>query len=54
MNLELPFAVETSPELDEYLAAVDRALDALFLDDVQETVETLREARTAGAEPAAA
>lgn len=53
MNLELPFDPIAPSELDELLAAIDRELDALFLDDVQQTVEALRSERDAGAEAAA-
>ncbi len=41
MNLELPLSEPGSPELDEVLARIDRELDALFLDDVTETLERL-------------
>jgi len=41
VNLELPLPEPSSPELDEYLARIDRELDALFLDDVTETLERL-------------
>lgn len=59
MNLELPFMQADTSELDEYLARVDRDLDALFLDDVAGTLEQLRDDRaesdrrglTAGAPP---
>jgi hypothetical protein len=43
VNLELPLVVELEPSpLDEYLAAIDRELDALFLDDVDGAVQRLR------------
>ncbi len=42
MNLELPFSEPATPELDEHLARIDRELDALFLDDVEGTIERLR------------
>ncbi len=42
MNLELPFPDPPTPELDEYLARIDRELDALFLDEVAVGVERLR------------
>jgi hypothetical protein len=45
VNLELPFVVELEPSpLDEYLAAIDRELDALFLDEV-DGAERLRAER---------
>lgn len=42
MNLDLPFDQLPPSELDEYLAQIDRELDALFLDDVAETLKVLR------------
>ena len=42
MNFDLPFDELDPSALDEALAKIDRALDALFLDDVAETVERLR------------
>lgn len=41
MNLELPFDVPAAPELDEYLARIDRELDALFLEAVAEALERI-------------
>jgi hypothetical protein len=41
VNLELPFDDLGSDELDEYLARIDRELDALFLDAVAGTLERL-------------
>jgi hypothetical protein len=55
-ELTLPFEVAPS-ELDAYLAEIDRELDALFLCEVEGTVERLRAERAEGApaaEPAAA
>jgi hypothetical protein len=55
-DLSLPFDVPAS-ELDAYLAEIDRELDALFLCEVEGTVDRLRAGRAApadGAEPAAA
>ena len=42
MNLELPFYELPDSELDAFLARIDGELDALFLDDVQETIEAIR------------
>ena len=46
MNLELPFldapSAELSAELDEYLARLDRELDALLLEAVAERMEWIR------------
>jgi hypothetical protein len=46
VNLELPFveapSAELSAELDEYLARIDRELDALFLAAVAERLERIR------------
>jgi hypothetical protein len=53
VNLELPFDDAGSPELDEYLARIDRELDALFLDAVAGTLER-RAADAPPADPAAA
>lgn len=53
MNLELPFVAVDASELDEYLARIDRDLDALFLDDVAGTLERLREDRTSSDSAAA-
>lgn len=39
MNLELPFDEVGPSELDEYLARIDRELDALFLDAVSGALE---------------
>jgi hypothetical protein len=52
VNLELPFvetpSAELSAELDEYLARIDRELDALFLEAISERLEWARvEARSA-------
>ena len=48
MNLELPFEEVPASELDEYLARIDRELDALFLDEALQSLERAR------AEPQAA
>jgi hypothetical protein len=53
VNLLLPFDELAPCVLDEYLARIDRELDALFLDDVQVTVEQLRAEAPAAAEHAA-
>jgi hypothetical protein len=42
VNLELPFEALDAPELDEYLARIDRELDALFLDEVEDALAILR------------
>jgi hypothetical protein len=46
VNLELPFldapSAELSAELDEYLARLDRELDALFLEAIAERMEWIR------------
>jgi hypothetical protein len=46
VNLELPFvessSAELDAELDEYLARIDRELDALFLEAVAERLERIR------------
>jgi hypothetical protein len=39
VNLELPFDEAPDPELDEYLARIDRELDALFLEAVAGALE---------------
>lgn len=46
MNLELSFDEATSP-LDQYLAEIDRALDAIFLGEVDDEVARLRAEREA-------
>jgi hypothetical protein len=50
-ELTLPFEVAPS-ELDAYLAEIDRELDALFLCEVEGTVERLRAERAAPDAPA--
>ncbi len=53
MNLELPFSgADDSSQLDELLARIDRELDALFLDEVTDTVERLRVERPPAADAA--
>jgi hypothetical protein len=42
VNLELPFYELPDAELDAYLDRIDRELDALFMDEVQGTLEGLR------------
>ena len=55
MNLELPFVTDNEPSpLDEYLAEIDRELDALFLDEVDGVLEQLRAERSDAADGAAA
>jgi hypothetical protein len=45
VNLELPFGLADDSELDAYLSEIDRALDACFLADVEEALETARAAQ---------
>ena len=47
MNLELPFNDLQPSELDPYLARIDQELDALFLEEVEGTLERLRAERPA-------
>ena len=47
MNLELPFDELPPSELDAYLARIDRELDALFMDEVETTLDVLRAERPA-------
>ena len=47
MNLELPFDEPKSSELDEYLARIDQELDALFMEEVEGTLDLLRADRPA-------
>ncbi len=47
MNLELPFDLPSSSELDEHLARIDDQLDGLFLDEVATTLARLRSERSA-------
>ncbi len=54
MNLVLPFDELAPSELDAYLARIDHELDALFLDEVEATVERLRAERPSAAAPPAA
>ncbi len=42
MNLELPLYELPDAELDAYLAKIDAELDALFLADVEDTLEAIR------------
>jgi hypothetical protein len=42
VNLELPFYELPDAELDAFLERIDRELDALFLDDVQGSIEAIR------------
>ncbi|HTN52845.1 MAG TPA: hypothetical protein VML50_10620 [Anaeromyxobacter sp.] len=44
MNPDLPFDDGTT-ELDEFLAEIDRALDALFMDEVHPALAAARTAR---------
>jgi hypothetical protein len=54
VNLELPFAQDDAA-FDAYLAEIDRALDALFLDEVGSELERLQAERAAaGADEVAA
>ncbi len=41
MNLELPLAEPESSALDEYLADIDRELDALFLDEIDGVLQRI-------------
>lgn len=54
MNLDLPFVVPEPSALDDYLAEIDRALDALFLDAVSGELARLRVERLEPADDAAA
>lgn len=54
MNLDLPFADPDPSELDEYLAAIDRELDTLFLDEVDGVMQRLRLDRDSAQDPAVA
>ncbi len=45
MNLELPFSESDSTDLDEYLAEIDRELDALFLDELDGVMQRIRTER---------
>jgi len=54
VNLDLPFVEPECSVLDEYLSAIDRELDALFLDEVDGVVKQLRFDREAVADPAVA
>lgn len=54
MNLDLPFPESEPTELDEFLAAIDHELDALFLDEVDGVMRRLRYDRDASPEPAVA
>lgn len=42
MNLELPLVETDCSPLDEHLAAIDRELDALFLDELEGVLQRLR------------
>lgn len=54
MNLELPFAEHDDAALDEFLSEIDRALDALFMEEVGGELERLSAERAAAAGEAAA
>lgn len=54
MNLDLPFMEPERSALDEYLAAVDRELDSLFLDEVNGVLLQLRAERADAADDAVA
>jgi hypothetical protein len=47
VNLELPFDEPKPSELDEQLARIDLELDALFLGEVEQSLDQLRAARSA-------
>lgn len=47
MNLDLPFVEPERSPLDEYLAAMDRELDALFLEEVNGVLTQVRTERAA-------
>ncbi|HET8540433.1 MAG TPA: hypothetical protein VFL83_11230 [Anaeromyxobacter sp.] len=54
MNLELPFTETDEAALDEYLAAIDEELDALFLDEVNGVLQRIRAERDVAPDTAAA
>jgi hypothetical protein len=54
VNLDLPFVEPDPSPLDEYLAAIDSELDALFLDEVDGTLRRIRAERDAVPDVAAA
>lgn len=54
MNLELPFADADASPLDDCFSAIDRELDAAFLDEVDAALRHPREERDEAADPAAA
>ena len=53
MNTEIPFA-ERDDALDAYLAEIDRALDAIFLDEVDGVLQRIRVDREGAADDVAA
>ncbi len=54
MNLALPFTEADVSALDEFLAAVDEELDALFLDEVDGQLRRVRAERDVAPDTAAA
>jgi hypothetical protein len=54
VNLDLPFVAPEPTVLDEYLAEIDRALDALFMEAVSGELDRLRVERLEPADDAAA
>lgn len=54
MNLELPPTEPDASALDEYLAVIDRELDALFLEEVDGVMKRIRFERDAKPDTAAA
>ncbi len=54
MTLDLPFPDADESALDEYLAAIDAELDALFLDEVDGYLRWVRTDRDAKPDTAAA
>ena len=54
MNLDLPLPVADDTALDDYLAGIDRELDALFLDEVDGVLRRLTAERDVAPDTAAA
>ncbi len=54
MTLDLPFPQSELSPLDEYLAAIDQELDALFLDEVNGVLQRIRAERDVAPDVAAA
>jgi len=47
VNLEMFFTGGEPSALDEYLAEIDHALDTLFLEEIEETLDRIRAERLA-------